>query len=346
MDKGERTENYAIHLSNRRDDRNMFTTIKLFFKWWKTWKTLPVLSWVQGAKHYRDGNYEAAIRCYERGIKKRKEHPAQYCARMDLAYCLFRQRRVQDAEAHLKFVTTNLPKSREAFLRLARLQIWTGRSLDAAWTMRRALRTIEANGEAIALFMFAVLDNGGPAFLLKEVIDASMQLSQEERNNPKLIACRARLMMLRGNEEKGREYLEKSASQEDAPVEALLLFAEVLISEGKVAWARKYLRQAMLLVPEHPRVLSLLATSYLKSGPFYNPDYAKQLATDACQNTTWLSPREMHVLAESYFHLNDRMSALIIASKAKEEGSRLLGTYRDSAGLDRLIEDLSTGTQA
>jgi len=324
----------------------MFTYIRLFFKWWKTWKTLPILSWVQGAAHYRNGNYETAIRCYERGIKKHKDHPAQYCARMDLAYCLFRERKVQEAEAQLKFVTTNLPKSREAYLRLARLQIWTGRSLDAAWTMRRALRSVVPNGETVALFMFSVLDNGGPGFLLKEVIEASMQLPEEERNNAKLSACKARLMMLRGNEEKGREYLEKCVTQEDAPVEALLLFSEVLITEGKVAWARKYLRRAMLSVPDHPRVLSLLASSYLKSGPFYNPDYAKQLATDACQNTSWLSPREMHVLAESYYHLSDRMSALIIASKAKEEGSRLLGTYRDSAGLDRLIQDLSTGTQA
>ena len=47
-------------------------------------------------------------------------------------------------------------------------------------------------------------------------------------------------------------------------------------------------------------------------------------------------------LAETYYHLDDRISALIIAQKAKEEGSRLMGTYRDAAVLDRLIEHLSS----
>lgn len=324
----------------------MITQLKLFMKWWKTWKTLPVVSWVQAASYYRSGRFDQAIKYYERGLKKHKTHPASYCARMDLAYCLFREKRFQEAEKHLRQVATHLPSSKEAVLRLAKLQLWTGRSLDAAWTMRRALRTVTPDAELVALYMFAVLDNGGPGFLLKEVIDASLALDRDSRNDTRLMAARARLMMLKGDSKKGREYLEKIAGGEEPFLEALLLFSEVLVDEGKIANARRHLRRAMTIAPEHPRVLSLLAESYLRSGPFYNPEYAKQLATDACRNTNWLSPREMHILAESYYHVNDRMAALIIASKAKEEGSRLLGTYRDSAGLEKLIQSLSTGTQA
>ncbi|MDC0358463.1 hypothetical protein OAO01_06570, partial [Oligoflexia bacterium] len=181
---------------------------------------------------------------------------------------------------------------------------------------------------------------------LKEVIEASMKLSKEEKENAEFEAVRARLMMIRGNAAKGKEYLAKIADTEQASTNALILFSEVLIEEGKITVARQYLRRALAKAPDHPRVLSLLSESYLQSGPYYNPEYARQLATYACQNTNWLSPREMHILAEAYYHANDKISALIIASKAKEEGSRLLGTYRDAAGLNKLIENLSSGTQA
>lgn len=324
----------------------MVDRIRLYKKWWSTWKTIPVLAWVKAAALYRDGNYQEAIQYYEKGLAKHRSHPARFCARMDLAYCLFHEKRYQEAEKHLKNVTTFFPRSKEAHLRLARLQMWTGRSLDAAWTMRRALRSITADPDVVALFMIAVLDNGGPAFLLKEVIEASLKLDKEAQQNLRLQAARARLTMNRGDKEKGREFLEKVASDEKAPLEALIIYAEVLLETKKVANARRYLKRALNKAPAHPRVLSMLAQSYLCAGPFYNAEYARQLATDACQNTGWLSPREMHILADAYYHLNDKISSLIIASKAKEEGSRLLGSYRGSDVLDKLIENLSAGTQA
>ena len=128
--------------------------------------------------------------------------------------------------------------------------------------------------------------------------------------------------------------------------EVTLIYAELLIEEGKIAHARRLLRRGMQVAPEYPRLLSLLAESYLRSGAFYNPEYAKQLATNACQNTSWVSPREMHILAESYYHISDKISALIVASKAKELGSRLLGTYCHTRMLDDLISNLESGTHS
>ncbi|MCB0333459.1 MAG: tetratricopeptide repeat protein [Bdellovibrionales bacterium] len=315
-------------------------------KWWRTWKTLPVYSWVKAAKHYKEGKFETAAHWYERGLKRHKNHPAELCARLDLAYCLFQGKKLEEAESHLKFVAHHMPHSKEAHLRLARLQLWTGRSLDAAWTMRRALRSSPHEPELVAFFMYSVLDNGGPKYLLKEAIDASLCIEEEAEFNLLLEATKARVSQIRGKGAGAQEYLERLAGNEKAPLEVLLIVGELAIKDREIAKARRYLRKALSISPDHPRVLSLLAESYLQSGPFYNPDYAQQLVTTACQNTNWLSPREMHVLAEAYYHQEDKISALIIASKAKEEGSRLLGTYRDAAMLDRLIENLSTGTQA
>lgn len=324
----------------------MLNDIKLVTRWWKTWKTIPVLSWVFGACLYSKGRYAQAAEHYQKGLEKHPNHPAQYCARLDLAYCYFRNGQFSEAEEQLKIVTAKVPESREGYLRLARLQIWTGRSLEASWTMRRALRSLPADGELAATFLLAVLDNEGPEYLLNEAVKISLSVATNGESNPRLDAARARLAMLRGDRRRGRARLEEIVSSSDVSIEAILLFAEVLIEEERIAHARRELRRALKAAPRHPRVLSLLAESYLKSGPFYNTEFAQQLAIQACQASNWMSPREMHILAECYYHHGDKISALLIASKAKDLGSKLLGEYRGVKHLDRLIETLSTGTQA
>jgi predicted Zn-dependent protease len=152
--------------------------------------------------------------------------------------------------------------------------------------------------------------------------------------------------MLQGHYQQGRDQLAKLVAHSEIPVVALTAFAEVLVKEGQSDLARQQLKRAMLMAPDCPRVLSLLAQTYLCSGENYNSEYAIQLATSACQNSQWLSPREMHVLAEAHYHSGDKMSALLIASRAKQAGSKLLGAYRDNKSLERLIQDLSSGTLA
>lgn len=320
--------------------------LQLIHKWWKTWGTLPVWSWVRAASAYREGKFELAERHYKTGLKRHASHPAHFCARLDLAYCLFKLGKLEDAEHQLRYVTTHLPASREAYVRLARLQMWTGHALEAAWTVRRALRSIEPDPELAAIFLIAVLDNGGPSYLLDEAVEASRSMETEGDDFPRLQAARARLELERGDAAAGRKTLEQIAAADNAPFEALVLFAEVLVHEGKIAHARRQLRRAMAASPDYPRVLSLLAESYMKAGPFYNGEYAKQLAINACQLTNWSSPREMHILAEGYYHTGDKISALVVASKAKQAGTRLMGTYRRVRVLDELIESLSVGTQA
>ena len=324
----------------------MFENLQLIHKWWKTWRTLPVWSWVRGAACYRAGRFELAERHYKAGLKRHAAHPANFCARLDLAYCLFKLGNLDEAEQLLRNVTNQLPASREAYLRLARLQMWSGRSLEAAWTIRRALRSIEVDPDLAALFLLAVLDNGGPGYLLDEAVEASKKVETEGNDFPRLQAARARLQIERGDDGAGREALERVAIEEDAPFEAIVMYSELLLGEGKIAHARRQLRRAMIASPDYPRVLSLLAESYMKAGPFYSGEYAKQLAVNACQLTNWASPREMHLLAEAYYHTGDKISALVVASKAKQAGTRLMGTYRDVRVLDQLIESLSSGTQA
>ncbi|MBN8549537.1 MAG: tetratricopeptide repeat protein [Deltaproteobacteria bacterium] len=325
--------------------------LSLLAKWWRTWGTLPIYSWVKAAALYRKGQFAAAEKFYRSGLDRHANHPASFCARIDLAYCQFKLGRLDDAEQELRAVSTQLPQSREAYLRMAKLQMWRGQSLEAAWTIRRALRNVPVDPEFAALYLISALDSGAPGYLLNEALQVSQNIESDDKSSLRLQAARARAIMntkLPSEEayQTARTKLAQLAAAENAPFETIIMFSEVLIAEGKIAHARRLLRRALQSAADYPRILSLLAETYLKSGPFYNAEYAKQLATTACQNTTWASPREMHILAESYYHVGDKVSALIIASKAKELGSKLLGTYRDTKTLDRLIESLSSGTQA
>ena len=323
----------------------MLSNISSLGKWWKTWGTLPVWSWVKAASLYRDGKYERARVHYEQGLKRYPDHPAHFCARLDLAYCLFVGRRLEESERHLRYVTSNLP-SKDAYRRLARLQLWSGQGLEAAWTIRRALRAMSPDVDLVSLFLISVLENEGPEYLLSEAVAAFNQLSSEDQNNSKLCTARALLDIRQGKQAAGFEALEKLTRESQPPFDALLAIAEVMLSNGRIAEARYYLRRAMGQSPDYPRLLSLMAETYLVAGPLANSEYAKQLATTACQNTCWLSPRELHVLAKSYSAVGDKMAALIIASKAQQAGSRLMGEYRESDSLKRMIDDLSSGSIA
>jgi predicted Zn-dependent protease len=143
-----------------------------------------------------------------------------------------------------------------------------------------------------------------------------------------------------------RDDLASLANRDRGPFEAVVAFAHVLLEEGKTAYARHHLHRALTVSPEHPKVLRLLALSYLQPGQSFEPDYAIQLATRACQATGWSGMHEMHTLARAYALAGDKVSALLIASKAKDAGRNLLGIYPEVQSLEQLIHSLSSGTQA
>jgi len=231
-------------------------------------------------------------------------------------------------------------------MRLAQLYTWSGNHVKSAWTLRDAVKHAPADEELVARFLLAVVENGGPSHLLHEAIAALFNLDTRQMSHPKLEVARAALAIHRGEHEKGRAVLAAITARPTAPFEAYLWFGKVLLKEGKVAEARTNLSRAMAMSPHHPGVLSLLAQTYLVPGAHYAPDFACQLGTRACQNSNWLNPFDMHALAQAFYHAGDKMSALLVASKAKEVGRQRLGVFRDADNIDQLIATLSTGTLA
>lgn len=318
----------------------------MYREWVRRWHALPVRCWINAAEHYRAGRYEEAEVLYRRGLEKHHRHPARVSALLDLSHCLFRLRKLDEAEKILREAVIAAPTERETYIRLARLQLWLGYATEAAWTMRTGLQRISADPELVSVFVTAVVESGGVSYLVREARDYLSNLHAEPEAYPRLEVAKARFELIAGDSETARVQLAHLAALDRGPFDAVVAFAELLLNEGKIAYARHHLHRALIVSPEHPRVLSLLARSYIEDGVFFEPEFCIQLATKACQATSWRGIHEMHVLAQGYALNEDKVSALLIASKAKDTGRRLLGCYREAKNLDSLIQRLSSGTEA
>lgn len=323
----------------------MISRARLYLSWIQTWRTLPVLSWIRANDLYKSKRYDMAYRFYKAGLDKHPNHPARLAARLDLGYCYFKLHRFDEAQEQLRWVINTSPGYKDAHVRLARMQSWIGHSLDAAWTVRRAIQRFGPDPELVALFLYNIVEHEGTSYLITEALKYAEESKERgDVRSPLLETAFAKLALQRGNREEARDRLMNICGQINCPFEAVLLLSEIRIQDDEIETARHELKQLMKSISDHPRILSLLAETYLKSGEFYNPDYACQLAVSACQHSQWSSPRELHILAEAYFHQGDKISALVLASKAKHMGSQLLGSYSDLKNLDKLIETLSSAS--
>lgn len=314
--------------------------------WIVDWRCLPVRAWIKAAASYRSGDFSRAVELYKQGLSAHPSSPARVNALLDLSHCLFRLRRFDEAEQFLRQASVAAPDEREIYVRLARLQLWLGHSSEAAWTIRSCLQKVSVDPELATIFITAVVEGGGSAHLIQEAHDLLRDLHYEREAFPRLEVARLRLDFLMTGSDLAREDLAALASADKGPFEAVVAFAQILLDDGKIAYARQHLHRSLAVSPEHPRTLRLLARTYTEPGVFFEPEYAVQIATRACQSTGWKGMHEMHMLAKAYALSGDKISALLIASKAKDTGRRLLGTYPEARHLEQLIESLSTGTQA
>jgi uncharacterized protein HemY len=315
--------------------------LNLYKEWWSRWRSWPVREWVDAAQLYREGRYEQAEALYRKGLAAHPASPAKVNALLDLSHCLFRARKFEDSEFVLRQAMVCSPRERETYVRLARLQLWLGYATEAAWTMKSCLLRVPLDPEIATIFVTAVVESGGVSYLLDEAREVLRVVNPERATYPRLEVARVRLLHITEPSEAIRDELAKLAALDRGPFEAVVAYAELLLSEGKIAYARHHLHRALIVSPEHPRVLRLLATSYLKEGVFFEPEYAVQLATSACQSSGWRGIHELHILALAYSVVGEKESALLVATKAKNTGGRLLGAYQEARQLDALLRTLT-----
>ena len=217
--------------------------VSMYKDWIVAWRSLPVRSWMKAAQAYRSGNFEEAVSLYQRGLKKHPLSPARVNALLDLSHCLFRLRRFDEAEKALRQASVAAPNEREVFVRLARLQLWLGHSSEAAWTVRSCLQKTSADPEVVTLFINATVEGGGQPHLVQEAKELLAGLHYEPEAFPRLEVARLRLELLLADSIEAREDLAKLATADKGPFEAVLAYAQILLREEKLAYARHHLHR-------------------------------------------------------------------------------------------------------
>jgi tetratricopeptide (TPR) repeat protein len=317
-------------------------TISLYLNWWKNWKTLPVKQWILAAKAYKVQDYSKAIELYRKGIEKNTNHPAICFARLDLAYCLLKKAEYSQAEFQLRQVIYNKTHSKRAYKKLLALYMHIGNYLEASWCARRALDEFPTDPVIQSYFIFSVIENGGPANLILEIEKLKNVVSNSKDDIALRYTAQAVYELNTGFKNKASKIFAHVLLQKKVPYETYLYYGSMLLAEGEVMLARRYLRQALRLEPSYPKIIRLFAESYLKPGPLYRPEFAMQLATTAAQQTNWQNPWCLHVLAEAYKKSGNNMAALITATKAKTISKSDYEFYPRQNLLGELIESLES----
>jgi tetratricopeptide (TPR) repeat protein len=312
--------------------------LKSYVTWVSHWRCLPVHSWIRGAQFFQRGDFQRAADCYMNGLRSHPTSRARVNALLDLSHCLFRLQQFDQAEVFLRQVTAAFPNLRDGYIRLARLQLWLGYSSEAIWTMRLCLQRISVDPEILTLFINAVVDSGADTAAVQEAQALLKRVHYDALGFPALEVARARLELVGSASDYSREDISRLAALNKGPFDAVVAFAEVLLSEGKIAYARHHLHRALLVAPEHPKVLRLLAFSYLHEGAFYEPLYAVQLALKACQVTAWRGIQELYILAQAYVAQEDKAAALMVALQAKKIAARLIGGHPGVEKLERYLQ--------
>jgi predicted Zn-dependent protease len=312
----------------------------LYIKWWKTWKSLPVRQWLKASVAYRQGSYELAADLYQKGLIANPNHRAESSAKLDLSYCLFQLGKIDESQQILKNLIYKKEISKMAYRRLIKQQILLGNYIEAAWSARRALQEFKGDAYFESYFIFAVVENPVPSHLLQELKDLCGSNSSSEYESALRMTGQAVYELALGKKERASKIFAQVLLKPHSPFEAYLYYGQMLLKENEIMHARKYLRIAMQIQPNSPKVLALFAETYLKPGIFYRPEFAAQLAISAAQKSFWQNPWILEALATAYHASGDKMSALVIASKAQAICKHVHGFDTQTKSLDRLINYL------
>lgn len=297
----------------------------------RRWRSLPVIDWVKASRLYKSGDYRTAATFYSRGLRRHLQHPAAPSALLDLSFCEFRNKKVLESEKYLGMLLKRDPKNIEASIRLARLLLWSRRVEESLCVVKKSLCLTIKNESLRSLYLLAA--TGSKTLYENEKNRVYDVLSIDSEDHIDQIA-RARIFFFEGNTSVAKTILTKLCTASPCPLEALHTLGEILLSEGNARASKYFIKRSLALSPDNPMSLYLLAQWYgVSSAPHFAVDHARK----ACQITGWKSPLFLKALTEAELSIGDKVSALLIASKAEE----LLSGPEERKYFKHLVKELS-----
>lgn len=290
--------------------------------WWKHWKTLPVYLWVRAARSFQSGDFFGAARYYEAGLKRHNLHPAARSARLDLAYCLYRQGEFAQASRELEALTAGIPDFRDALLLLSRIQFFLGLKNSALSLISRCVRAHPTDLRVLCAYVHiagALGEERDKLVWAKEQLELwKERLPLLDDKNVIVDTALSYFELHYGDLLQGERMLVRVLATGKAPYEALLMRGEGLLEEGRQIQARDLLGRAARLAPYDPRPLVHLARSYLGERSSRSGRWALDHAREACRRSLWKNTECLDVLAEAYEACRESSVAGLVKNLSKQ----------------------------
>lgn len=296
------------------------------------WRRPPVTLWVAAATHYNRAEYRKAAEYYSRGLRQNPTHRAAHSARLDLAYCLFKDGQILESIDCLAQALKAKPSCHETHTRLAHLLQWIGRDDEV---LELITEQTPLSRLVLGQICLSALNAQHPLAKHYLALARRQPLEKGERGSHLIRIASAREFAQSGNKHQARKLLFELASAEQASPEALIAFSEFLLASGKVAFARQQLRRALSLVPNHPAALMLSAETYLIEGAGLDPQAAVALAIRACQSGQWSDPKALFTLSRAYLADSDGNAAALAVAKAEDLQARYGINKRSLVAVER-----------
>lgn len=318
-----------------RDAQWLLARPRLALEWWRTWHSLPVVSWIRGAQLFLAHDFKSAAVFYKRGLDLNRSHPARDCALVDLAYCHYREQRLEVALRILSLVREGSVALRDAFVLKAKIHDILGRTDKARRVLCEGLEQFPDDIKILlSYFHFALFNQETDARLesLKErLVSAKQDILLDDERRVAIDSALAHYEICLGNELRGERLLLKALSSGRAPFEAVILYGERLLDQSRVLQAREQLNRALRLSPRNPRPLRMLAESYFFFDDFKELDFAEQLAVQANRLADWKNFQNLELLQSILQEKGDNLGAELYREMAYRLKERYIHSLKNES---------------
>lgn len=296
----------------------MIQFLKACIKWQKTWHTMPVFDWVKAANLYKKGQYYHAAKLYKKGMESHSHHIAFKSAQNDYLICLMKTGEYLLCASYLERLVSDDNCEQKYLLQLASIYLRFGEVKKRQELLIKCVQKYGIDEFNIAQIIHSSIDAGEINYFSSKL---RLSLGKIKKNifiNTAISRWNYQLNMSAAN----RATIANLAAQSNAPLEAQLIYADILRQEDRYDYARKHYVKAMVIAPRDPRPYIGNAKCLLYLGLEHHINSALGMALEAVRLSCWKNHMALQILAECYVKTGDKITALMVADLAVTASKR------------------------
>lgn len=307
----------------------MGTDCKLYIsecrKWFKTWGTWPVHSWILAASAFRRGHYRLARKCYLRGIERHPEHRAKKYAILDCGTCAWHLGDIEQAIELLTRLSEPEQSLKEGSLLCAWLQESAGDLQGAENTLQQAIENfpddISVLSASLHLQIRLYADRSSVQGLRDRLLSLVSGKVPSESDVAEGQGALAHFTARYIDSYRGERALSALLALNRGSLNVVMAYADLMFEKRNFVAARELYRRAVSVSPLDPRPLMKLAQVHLAIGRKRDLMNALVLAKSAADLSKYRNLECLETLKNAYIYCGDTLNSELIGERIQEQVS-------------------------